>query len=74
MSNSSSGGSSGIGFFGALGIMFIGLKLAGFIDWPWWLVLSPLWGGVALWLVIVIAIAVGVACEDFNNNQRGWKG
>jgi hypothetical protein len=54
--------------------MFIGLKLAGFIDWPWWLVLSPLWGGVALWLVIVIVIAVCVACEDFNNNQRGWRG
>jgi len=68
-----SGRGGGIGFLGALGILFIGLKLAGFIDWPWWLVLSPLWGGAALWLVIVIVIAVGVACEDFNNNQRGWK-
>ena len=26
---------NGIGFFGLLGILFIGLKLTGFITWSW---------------------------------------
>ena len=33
----------GIGFGGALALLFIGLKLGGVIDWSWWWVLSPLW-------------------------------
>lgn len=31
-----------------LGLLFIGLKLMGQIDWSWWWVLSPLWGGLAI--------------------------
>ena len=34
--------SGGITFIGALQVLFIGLKLAGFIDWPWWVVLLPI--------------------------------
>jgi len=67
-----SGRGGGIGFLGALGILFIGLKLAGFIDWPWWLVLSPLWVGVALWLVVVVILVLGAICRDLNS-QRRWK-
>ena len=26
-----------------LTLLFVGLKLAGSIDWSWWWVLSPLW-------------------------------
>lgn len=37
-----------IGFLGLLGIVFIILKLTGVIDWSWWWVTSPLWGGYAL--------------------------
>ena len=52
----------GIGFFGLLGIVFITLKLTGFIDWSWWLVTAPLWGGVAVAaLVLVIAMLVAAA-------------
>jgi len=40
--------SSGIGFTGLLGIVFIVLKLTGFINWSWWWVLSPLWISLAL--------------------------
>lgn len=59
MSNGKSSG--GIGFFGMLTIVFIALKLAGFIDWPWLLVLSPIWG---FWLlVIVLAIIAAVISE-----------
>ena len=52
--NSSSGG--GITFLGALGLLFIGLKLGHVIRWPWWAVTLPLWGGVALFLAIAVAI------------------
>lgn len=38
--NTSSGG---IGFAGLLTIVFITLKLMGYITWSWWWVLSPLW-------------------------------
>lgn len=50
MNNESSGG---IGFVGLLTIVFIVLKLTSVIDWSWWWVLSPLWIGFALWLLIV---------------------
>ena len=40
--------SGGTGFLTLLTVMFIGLRLAGAIDWPWWLVLAPLWGGALL--------------------------
>jgi hypothetical protein len=33
----------GIGFLGALCLLFIGLKLGNVIDWSWWWVLSPMW-------------------------------
>ena len=35
--------SSGITFVGLLTILFIGLKLTGYIDWSWLWVLSPMW-------------------------------
>jgi hypothetical protein len=38
---SSSSSSGGIGFFGLLTIVFIVLKLTGFIDWHWFWVVSP---------------------------------
>ena len=60
MSNGNSNG-GGIGFCGVLAIVFIALKLTGFIDWPWLLVLSPIWG---FWLlVIVLAIIAAVISE-----------
>ena len=42
MSNDVQVKSGGIGFFGLLTVLFIGLKLTGYITWSWWLVLSPL--------------------------------
>jgi hypothetical protein len=54
-SNSSSGG---IGFGGLLTLLFIGLKLAGAVHWSWWWVLSPLWIGLALFLFILVVVAL----------------
>lgn len=35
--------SNGVGFFGLLAIVFITLKLTGYITWSWLWVLAPLW-------------------------------
>lgn len=42
----------GVGFGDLLTVMFIGLKLAGFIDWSWWVVLSPTWAPMACLLCL----------------------
>lgn len=45
-----------ISFLQGLGLLFLGLKLTGFIDWTWLWVLSPLWiryaGIVLFWLIV----------------------
>ena len=55
-SKSASNSSGGIGFVGLLTILFIGLKLTGYIDWSWWWVLSP-----PLFVVGLLAIIFGIA-------------
>jgi hypothetical protein len=57
MSNSSSS-SSGIGFFGLLGVLFIALKLTHVIGWSWWLVLAPLYGGIVLFIAVLVFIGL----------------
>lgn len=57
MSNKTTEASGGIGFTGMLTILFIGLKLAGYISWSWWWVLSPIWISFSLFFSI---IAVGL--------------
>lgn len=53
----------GPGFWSLLTLLFIGLKLAGVINWSWWLVLAPMWVGIAIFLSILIIglIVVGIA-------------
>lgn len=51
--------SGGIGFVGLLTIVSITLKLAGFIAWSWWWVLSPVWITAAI-LLVFIAAAFGL--------------
>ncbi len=50
--------SNGIGFTGLLTVLFVTLKLIGKIDWSWWWVLSPLWIGAAVFLLVVALIFV----------------
>jgi hypothetical protein len=45
--------SGGCGFFGLLALLFIGLKLGGFITWSWWWVLAPLWIPAAIVLLVI---------------------
>lgn len=57
--NTSSSSSGGIGFVGLLTIVFITLKLTGFISWSWVWVLSPIWISTLIVLaVLLVFIAV----------------
>ena len=59
MSDSShSDANSGIGFCGALAVLFIGLKLTGYIAWSWVWVLAPLWLPLVGLVVCVVALAM----------------
>lgn len=62
--------SGGIGFFGLLAILFIALKLTGVINWSWWWVTSPLWGGLALWLAIISIIFVVALIATARNDRK----
>ena len=51
-------------FLDLLGLLFIGLKLGGVIDWNWWWVTCPLWGGVAIVLAVVVIVAICKAIAE----------
>jgi len=59
MSEKSTSSSSGIGFCGMLTILFIGLKLAKIITWPWVWVLSPMWLSLAAGVAILVIVGIG---------------
>lgn len=50
--------SGGVGVFGLLGVLFVGLKLGGIIDWSWWYVTLPFWGGLALVFGTIAGIGI----------------
>ena len=64
--NNSSTQSGGIGFFGLLTIVFITLKLTGYITWSWLWVLAPLWGPVVFVLLFLLIILVFAAIFSKN--------
>lgn len=45
-------------FTSALLLLFIALKLTGFIDWSWWWVLSPLWIPLSIAALCVVVLVV----------------
>ena len=44
-------------FTSVLTLIFITLKLTDYIDWSWWLVLSP------MYITIILAFMIGVLAE-----------
>ena len=46
-----------LGVLGLLGVVFVTLKLTGYIDWSWWWVTSPFWAGFALAIAVLISVA-----------------
>jgi len=49
----SNNGGGGIGFFGMLTILFIGLKLTDNVDWSWWWVFSPILFSISLFVIVL---------------------
>lgn len=64
MSTSNSGG---IGVIGLLGVVFVTLKLTGYIDWSWWYVTMPFWGSLVVGLLF-LSIWVFI----FHKNRQMW--
>lgn len=59
--------SGGDGFVGALTIVFIVLKLTGYIDWTWIWVLSPIWISASIvgaFLLLLLMVALLIAFLD----------
>ena len=54
--DSSSSSSSGIGLGGLLLVLFVGLKLTGYISWSWWWVLAPAWVPAVIVCVVLAGI------------------
>jgi fatty acid desaturase len=53
----------GIGFVGWLTLLFIALKLTGFIEWSWFWVLSPLW--ITFIVLFILIVLVQVLKKDY---------
>ena len=60
---------AGIGIFSGLGLLFVGLKLGGVIEWSWWFVLAPFWVGHVL-ILLTIAVVLGTSEHSARKSQR----
>jgi hypothetical protein len=58
MNKPTDSGSTDSQFFGLLFLLFLGLRLAGIIDWPWIWVFGPLWIPATIAIVGVLLIAL----------------
>jgi hypothetical protein len=54
MDNNNSNSSSGVGLLCLMFLIFMTLKLMGYITWSWWWVTAPLWVGFAIILTIIL--------------------
>lgn len=41
-----------------LTVVFVTLKLCNVITWSWWWVISPVWIYAAIWLLLIIIVAI----------------
>ena len=55
MNNKNTGG---VSFLGLLTLLFIGLKLTGYITWSWIWVLAPLWIPISIALIFFIFMII----------------
>jgi len=64
----------GIGVLGLLGVVFVTLKLTGFIDWSWWYVTAPFCGGFAFaGGILLVALVIAGALDGiriYKQRQR----
>ena len=58
------------GVLGLLGIAFLVLKLCKVIDWSWWWVTLPFWGGIVLLIVGLIIFFIYHFFKDIYREKR----
>jgi hypothetical protein len=51
-------------FLGILALIFITLKLTGYITWSWWWVLAPIWLPITIVILFVVVAAFILAIAD----------
>jgi hypothetical protein len=59
----------GINFFGLLGVVFITLKLTGYINWSWWWVLAPLWMPISVFVSLLAFLFIIVFVYEWITNK-----
>lgn len=57
-----------------LTIIFVILKLCGVLTWSWWWVLSPLWGSLAIFIIVAVLVwlfgCIAVTIEKRRENKK----
>ena len=59
----------GVSFLGLLTLLFIGLKLTGYITWSWIWVLFPLWISISIALVFLSVLSLLVILNKIEINK-----
>ena len=60
----------GVGVVGLLGVAFVVLKLIGYIDWSWWWVTAPFWGGLVGGLLFLVIYLFFVLLSMFKEENK----
>jgi hypothetical protein len=61
----------GLGLCSVLFLIFLILKLTRVITWSWWIVTLPMWGPVALFVLLTAAASIAAAVvSSFGNSGR----
>lgn len=68
--NNQTASSSGIGFFGALFLVFLILKLADKIQWSWWWVTSPLWIPISIVIFGLLILFCIIFLSEYKKSKR----
>lgn len=68
--NRAGGRTGGIGFFGLLTILFIGLKLGDVIAWSWFMVFIPIWLPILLLIFAGMFALLIYVLRETNKNKK----
>ena len=59
--------SSSISLCSLLFLLFVGLRLTGYIDWSWWWVTAPLWLPIG---AVILFLALGMLLLSHETKMR----
>ena len=57
-------------FLSILCLIFITLKLTGYIVWSWWWVLAPIWIPISIILVVFVIVGMPYVAENKKTNKE----